>query len=82
MQQVLFSLLVAAVVAISEAVLYLIWDARRSRGRERRKLKASASAKKRDVGPVIDASRIEHGIPLGLRQRVFKTNSGEDATVS
>ncbi|KAJ6581199.1 hypothetical protein B0H19DRAFT_982949 [Mycena capillaripes] len=75
--QVLFSLFVAAVVAISEAVLYLIWDSRRSETRPRRKLKVSA--KKRDDGTVIDASRIEHGIPLGLRQRALKTtNSGED----
>ncbi|KAJ7695082.1 hypothetical protein B0H17DRAFT_931027 [Mycena rosella] len=77
--QVLFSLLVAAVVAISEAVLYLIWDSRRSRNRPARKLKVSA--KKRDEGEkVIDASRIEHGNLRGLRQRALKTaDSAEDA---
>ncbi|KAJ6496779.1 hypothetical protein DFH09DRAFT_341510 [Mycena vulgaris] len=69
--QVLFSLFVAAVVAISEAVLYLIWDSKRSNDRPRRKLKASAT--KRDEGEVIDASRVEHGIPRGLRQRALKT---------
>ncbi|KAF8196743.1 hypothetical protein K438DRAFT_1672933 [Mycena galopus ATCC 62051] len=68
--QVLFSLFVAAVVAISEAVLYLIWDSRRSQTRTPRKLKVSA--KRKDDGPVIDASRIEYGIPRGLRQRAVK----------
>ncbi|KAF7356870.1 hypothetical protein MVEN_01022800 [Mycena venus] len=74
--QVLFSLFVAAVVAISEAVLYLIYDLRRSETRPRRKLKASA--KRRDDGQVIDASRVEHGMLRGLRQRPVKANSGED----
>ncbi|KAJ6485884.1 hypothetical protein C8R45DRAFT_998287 [Mycena sanguinolenta] len=76
--QVLFALFVAAVVAISEAVLYLIWDARRSRARPARKLKASA--KRKDDGQVIDVTRIEHGISRGLRQRAVKS-TGED-TVS
>ncbi|KAJ7460629.1 hypothetical protein FB451DRAFT_1045148 [Mycena latifolia] len=75
--QVLFALFIAAVVAISEAVLYLIWDARRSRDRSPRKLKASA--KKRDEGEVIDVSRIEHGIPRGLRQRALKPTGASDA---
>ncbi|KAJ7035644.1 hypothetical protein C8F04DRAFT_954742 [Mycena alexandri] len=79
--QVLCSLFVAAVVAISEAVLYLIWDSRRSNTRPRRKLKVSA--KKRNEGEieVIDASRIEHGIPHGLRQRTLKTSNSVE-TVS
>ncbi|KAJ7746863.1 hypothetical protein DFH07DRAFT_581187 [Mycena maculata] len=72
--QVLFSLLVAAVVAISEAVLYLIWDSRRSSTRSRPRRKLKVSAKKRDEGviKVIDAARIEHGIPVGLRQRAVQ----------
>ncbi|KAJ7089686.1 hypothetical protein B0H15DRAFT_838781 [Mycena belliarum] len=72
--QVLFSLFVAAVVAISEAVLYLIWDSRRSRDRLPRKLKASA--KKRE-GEVRDVSRIEHGIPSGLRHRPHRTATND-----
>ncbi|KAJ7626435.1 hypothetical protein DFH06DRAFT_659075 [Mycena polygramma] len=75
--QVLFSLFVAAVVAIAEGVLYLIYDARRSNNRIRRKLKVSA--KKRDDGQVtVDASRMEHGIPHGLRQRTLKPLASED----
>ncbi|KAJ7113708.1 hypothetical protein C8R43DRAFT_903207 [Mycena crocata] len=69
--QVLFSLFVAAVVAISEAVLYLIWDARRSRTKPRRKLKVSARRKDEGEGEALDVSRIEHGRP-GLRQRAPK----------
>ncbi|KAJ7173772.1 hypothetical protein C8R46DRAFT_893187 [Mycena filopes] len=78
--QVLCSLFVAAVVAISEAVLYLIWDSR-SNNRPRRKLKVSP--KKRNEGEIqvigASPSRIEHG--RGLRQRTLKTsNSGETAS--
>ncbi|KAJ7095907.1 hypothetical protein B0H15DRAFT_937804 [Mycena belliarum] len=73
--QVLFSLFIAAVVAISEAVLYLIWDSRRSQDRSPRKLKVSA--KRRDEGEVLDVSRIEHGIPLGLRQRARRTATND-----
>ncbi|KAJ7880332.1 hypothetical protein B0H14DRAFT_2707444 [Mycena olivaceomarginata] len=79
--QVLFSLGVAAVVAISEAVLYLIWDARRSGTLTRPRRKLKASAKRKDDGQqVIDASRIENGVSRGLRQRAVKTaaDSGEN----
>jgi len=78
--QVLFSLFVAAVVAISEAVLYLIWDSRRSRDGPRRKLKVSA--KKRDEGEVVDISRIEHGARPGLRQRALKAESSAEGAAS
>ncbi|KAJ7493436.1 hypothetical protein B0H11DRAFT_963198 [Mycena galericulata] len=71
--QVLLSLFVAAVVAIAEAVLYLIWDSRRSSNRPRRKLKVSAKKRDQGVEDVINASRVEHGIPAGLRQRALKT---------
>ncbi|KAF7370860.1 hypothetical protein MSAN_00719700 [Mycena sanguinolenta] len=76
--QVLFALFVAAVVAISEAVLYLIWDSRRSRARPTRKLKASA--KRKDDGQVIDVTRIEHGVSRGLRQRAVKSADEDTAS--
>ncbi|KAJ7257944.1 hypothetical protein B0H12DRAFT_1070390 [Mycena haematopus] len=76
--QVLFSLFAAAMVAVSEAVLYLIWDSRRSPARPPRKLKISA--KRKDDGQVIDVSRIEHGIPRGLRQRALKSATEDTAS--
>jgi len=78
--QVLFSLFVAAVVAISEAVLYLIWDSRRSSNRPRRKLKVSAEKRNEGVFEVIDAARVEHGIPVGLRQRALKTANSKETS--
>ncbi|KAJ7050513.1 hypothetical protein C8F01DRAFT_1178618 [Mycena amicta] len=67
--RVLFALGVAAVVAISEAVLYLIWESRRTEKPTARKLKSSA--KKRDqVQSPVDPSRVEHGAHVGLRQRL------------
>ncbi|KAJ7281930.1 hypothetical protein C8J57DRAFT_1056468 [Mycena rebaudengoi] len=72
--QVLFSLFVAAVVAISEAVLYLIWDSRRSHNnsKPRRKLKASVKRRDEGAGEGITAARVENGLPMGLRQRALQ----------
>ncbi|KAJ7224450.1 hypothetical protein GGX14DRAFT_650464 [Mycena pura] len=71
----LFALFVAAVVAASEAILYLIWDSRRSKRQTRLGRKLKASAKKRDEGDdAMDASRIEHGVSTGLRQRKRKAS--------
>ncbi|KAF7294490.1 hypothetical protein MKEN_01441600 [Mycena kentingensis (nom. inval.)] len=67
--RVLFALGVAAVVAISEAVLYLIWDSRRTKDETRRKLKTSAKKRER-LQPPIDPSRVEKA-PAGLRQRTI-----------
>ncbi|KAK7031395.1 hypothetical protein R3P38DRAFT_3352642 [Favolaschia claudopus] len=76
--QVLFSLFVAAVVAISEAVLYLIWTSRRSASQPRRKLQKSAAKRQDERQKTIDASRVEHGVPSGLRLRAVKPATGED----
>ncbi|KAJ7429930.1 hypothetical protein B0H11DRAFT_2264629 [Mycena galericulata] len=71
--QPLLSLFVAAVVAIAEAVMYLIWDSRRSSNLPRHKLKVSPKKINQRVEGVIDASRVEHGTLAGLRQRALKT---------
>lgn len=85
-QRVLFALFVATVVAISEAVLYIIWQSRRSTAeaplRTRRKL-ISADHKKDDRDTGSDADELNVGNvmvkPDGLRQRtvVSGTREGE-----
>lgn len=52
-QRVLFALLVAAVVAIAEAVLYIIWQSRRSKSKPIRRTRY-ALHKKSDGDPTSD----------------------------
>ena len=55
MKKVLLSLAVALIVAASEAILYLIWDSRRSQHPQRRRRQARPTAvnsKKDDTEPL------------------------------
>ncbi|KAF7308698.1 hypothetical protein HMN09_00719300 [Mycena chlorophos] len=57
--RVLFAMGVAAVVALSEAGLYLIYESR-SGEKKRRKLKVT-DKKREQLQPPVDSSRVEHG---------------------
>lgn len=65
-QKVLLALLVAMVVAISEAVLYLIWDGRRSKRKPPPRVQSS-SAHKKSAHKKNDGHRIEMKVePSGI----------------
>jgi len=70
-QRVLFGLLVASVVAISETVLYLIWQSRTDGSRRRRaQLKAQTRQKKGDGSDDDeDQEEEQQDVTDGLRRR-------------
>lgn len=87
-QKILLSLFVAVVVAISEAILYLIWSSRKSRNISRAAAarRTRAAVNEKDVGDntsnMSDAPISENLIitpkPPGLRQRSVAVAAAEE----
>lgn len=81
-QKVLLSLLVAVIVAASEAILYIIWESRRTAKNKRPTRRFSAKHKKRDGGQDVSSGSAALSLkgeiqqrPEGLRKRAVLTES-------